>query len=189
MIPIKQIQKAPETDDELLLLFKQNNDQQALATLYLRYSELVYGTCLKYLKNAETAKDAVMNIYAELLQKLPAQEVQNFKGWLYVVVKNHCLMQLRREKHVNIVEFQPAIMQSVDLLHLDDLLSKEADYKRLEHCIEKLSEEQQQAIRLFYFKNKCYNEIAAETAMEWNKIRSLIQNGRRNLKNCMEQHG
>jgi len=189
LIPIKQIQKAPETDDELLLLFKQNNDQQVLATLYLRYHELVYGTCLKYLKDAEGAKDAVMNIYTELLQKLPAQEVHNFKSWLYVVVKNHCLMQLRREKSTTIVEFQPAVMQSVDLMHLDDLLDKEAHFKMLEQCMERLNDEQRTAIQLFYFEDKCYNEIAEQTAMEWNKIRSLIQNGRRNLKICMEQNG
>jgi len=189
LLPIKQIQKAPETDEALLLLFKQNNNQQALATLYLRYSELAYGTCLKYLKDAEAAKDAVMNIYTELLQKLPAQEVHHFKSWLYVVVKNHCLMQLRREKTTTIVEFQPAVMQSVDFVHLDDLLDKEAHFITLEQCMEKLNEEQRKAIQLFYLENKCYNEIAEQTAMEWNKIRSLIQNGRRNLKICMEQHG
>lgn len=189
MLPIKQIQKAPATDEELLLKFKQSNSQEVLATLYLRYHELVYGTCLKYLKDGEAAKDAVMNIYTELLQKLPLQEVHNFKSWLYVVVKNHCLMQLRREQKTTVVEFQPAIMQSADLMHLDDLLSKEADYKRLENCMEKLNAEQQKAIQLFYFENKCYNEIAEQTAMEWSKIRSLIQNGRRNLKICMEQHG
>ena len=189
LIPIKQIQKAPETDEALLLSFKQNNNQQALATLYLRYNELVYGTCLKYLKEGEAAKDAVMNIYTELLQKLPAQEVQNFKSWLYVVVKNHCLMQLRSGKNTTVVEFQPAVMQSADLMHLDELLDKEAQFKILEQCMERLSEEQRQAIRLFYYENKCYNEIAEQTVMEWNKIRSLIQNGRRNLKICMEQHG
>lgn len=189
MLPIKQIQKAAETDEALLLTFRQSNNQQALATLYLRYSELVYGTCLKYLKEAESAKDAVMNIYQELLQKLPAQEVHNFKSWLYVVVKNHCLMQLRREKSTTIVAFQPAVMQSADFAHLDSLLDKEADYKKLEQCIDKLNDEQRKAIHLFYFENKCYNEIAAQTTMDWNKIRSLIQNGRRNLKICMEQHG
>jgi RNA polymerase sigma factor (sigma-70 family) len=189
LIPIRQIQKATETDDELLLLFKESNDQQALATLYLRYNDLVYGTCLKYLKDGETAKDAVMNIYTELLQKLPAQEVHNFKSWLYVVVKNHCLMQLRREKNTTVVEFQPAVMQSADLLHLDDLLDKEAQFKILEQCMERLSDEQRKAIHLFYFEDKCYNEIAEQTAMDWNKIRSLIQNGRRNLKICMDQHG
>ena len=80
------------------LILNESNSQDVLAKLYLRYTDLVYGTCLKYLKDAEAAKDAVMNIYQELLQKLPQHEVENFKSWLYVLAKNHCLMQLRKEK-------------------------------------------------------------------------------------------
>ncbi len=160
-----------------------------LAKLYLRYTDLVYGTSLKYLKDAETAKDAVMNIYQELLQKLPQHEVENFKSWLYVVTKNHCLMQLRKGKKMIAIEFQPAIMQSEDFEHLDTVLNREQDFKKLEQCLERLPAEQKQAIQLFYLENKCYNEIAEQTGMEWNKVRSLIQNGRRNLKICMEKNG
>ena len=149
----------------------------------------MYGTCLKYLKDAETAKDAVMNIYQELWQKLPQHEVENFKSWLYVMTKNHCLMQLRKGKKMITIEFQPAIMQSEDFEHLDTVLNREQDFKKLEQCLERLPAEQKQAIQLFYLENKCYNEIAEQTGMEWNKVRSLIQNGRRNLKICMEKNG
>lgn len=187
LTPIKQIQKVPDTDAELLLQFKQSGSQDVLATLYLRYTDLVYGTCCKYLKDQETAKDAVMNIYQELVQKLPLHEVDNFKSWLYVVAKNHCLMQLRRDKKMVTVEFQPAVMQSEEDLHLDSILEKEADFKKLEACMDKLGTEQKQTIELFYLQNKCYNEIAETTGLEWNKIRSLVQNGRRNLKICMEK--
>ncbi len=172
-----------------MLVFKETGSQDVLAKLYLRYTDLVYGTCLKYLKDAETAKDAVMNIYQELLQKLTQHEIENFKSWLYVVTKNHCLMQLRKGKKMITIEFQPAIMQSEDFEHLDTVLSREQDFKKLEQCLERLPAEQKQAIQLFYLENKCYNEIAEQTGMEWNKVRSLIQNGRRNLKICMEKNG
>jgi RNA polymerase sigma factor (sigma-70 family) len=169
--------------------FKTNFDQELLAQLYLRYSELVYGVCLKYLKDGEKAKDAVMNIYHELFAKLQSHEVTNFKSWLYVVAKNHCLMQLRKEKKVLTVEFTPTIMQSEDFTHLDSVLEKENDLKKLETCIELLPAGQKQAIQLFYLENKCYNEIAEQTGDDWGKVRSLIQNGRRNLKICMENNG
>ena len=189
-IPIRHIKHlASLSDEELLSLFKENADQQMLAQLYLRYSDLVYGVCMKYFKNAEIAKDAVMNIYHELLTKLQAHEVENFKSWLYVVVKNHCLMQLRKAKKNITVEFTPAIMQSEGFTHLDDVLEKENKLKRLEFCIEHLPAEQKQSIQLFYLENKCYNEIVDTTGYEWNKVRSLIQNGRRNLKICMEKNG
>ena len=176
-------------DEALLHAFKENADQQILAQLYLRYTDLVYGVCIKYLKDAEAAKDAVMNIYQELLTKLQTHEVDNFKSWLYVVAKNHCLMQLRKEKKMITVEFTPAVMQSEDFTHLDSVLEKENELKKLEFCIENLPDEQQQSIRLFYLESKCYNEIVDTTGFEWNKVRSLIQNGRRNLKICMEKNG
>jgi RNA polymerase sigma-70 factor (ECF subfamily) len=189
LLPLKHIDKASTTDEELLLGFKQSNDQDVLAKLYLRYTDLLYGVCLKYLKDNEAAKDAVMNIYQELWQKLASHEVDNFKSWLYVVAKNHCLMQLRKEKRMIMVEFQPGVMQSEDFTHLDSVLSREQDFQKLKLCLERLPEEQKQGIQLFYFENKCYNEIVEQTGMDWNKVRSLIQNGRRNLKICMEKNG
>lgn len=180
---------APRSDEDLLAAFRRNGDQQVLATLYLRYTDLVYGTCFKYLKDAEASKDAVMNIYQELLVKLPRHEVDNFKSWLYVVTKNHCLMQLRKEKKGVTVSLDTSVMQSEDFSHLDSVLDKEQDFKRLELCLETLPEAQKQAVQLFYLQNKCYNEITGITGNDWNKVRSLIQNGRRNLKNCMESNG
>lgn len=125
-------------DEELLAAFKENADQEMLAQLYVRYTDLVYGVCMKYLKDAEASKDAVMNIYQELLTKLQTNEVSNFKSWLYVVAKNFCLMQLRKEKKMVTVEFTPTVMQSENFEHLDNVLEKENELKRLEFCVEHL---------------------------------------------------
>ena len=189
MTPIRHIQTAPQTDEELLIQFQQDGDQNALASLFLRHKDLLYGVCLKYLSEAEAAKDATLSLYTELLQKLPYQQISNFRSWLYVVAKNYCLMQLRNSRKHRTVELQLHDVQSDDFVHLDSVLEKEAELKKLENCIEVLGEEQQKAIRLFYLHNKCYNEISDETGCDWNKVRSLIQNGRRNLKTCMEHNG
>lgn len=190
MAKLFKIQAAADVSDEKLLEdFKATGDQETLATLYLRYSELLYGTCLKYLEDAEDAKDAVMNIYQELLRKLPVHEVSNFKSWLYVVAKNYCLMQLRAARKNITVNLERTNVQSDDYSHLDNVLNKEEEFKRLEKCLETLSGDQKKSIALFYYQNKCYNEIAEETGLQWNKVRSLIQNARRNLKICMEKNG
>lgn len=173
----------------MLTAYQAGGDQSELASLYLRYTDLVYGVALKYLKNTETAKDAVMNIYQELVHKLLTHEVNNFKSWLYTVTRNHCLMQLRKEKKTPVVEFQPEYMQSEAFEHLDDILNKEKELQKLEGCIENLKEEQKTVIQLFYLQEKCYNEIVDITGQDWARIRSLVQNGRRNLKICMDQHG
>jgi RNA polymerase sigma-70 factor (ECF subfamily) len=148
---------------------------------------LVYGTCLKYLKERESAKDAVMNIFEELMTKLKSHEVDNFKSWLFVVSKNHCLMLLRKESRSRAVEIPISLMQCEEEIHLNGVLEKEKHLTDLEDCLQSLAEEQQQTVRMFYLDNKCYNEIAEMTGMEWNRIRSLIQNGRRNLKICMDK--
>lgn len=188
MIPVKQIEKINYSDDELIQLYKKSANQEYLASVYLRYNHLVYGTCMKYLKDPETAKDAVMNIYHELLIKIKAHEVENFRSWLYVFTKNHCLMKLRSDKKMITVEFTSALVQSEDFSHLDTMLEKENDFKKLENCIASLPEDQKHSIRYFYMDNKCYNEIVELTGFEWGKVRSLIQNGRRNLKICMEKN-
>ena len=158
----------------------------ALGELYQRYMDLVYGVCLKYFKEPETAKDSVMQIFEELVSKLKKHEVDNFKGWLHQVAKNHCLMQLRTPRNMKTVEFKTELMQSEENVHLNGVFEKEENFNRLEHCLGTLTEEQREAIKLFYLEGKCYNEIVEITGKDWNQVRSFIQNGRRNLKICME---
>jgi RNA polymerase sigma factor (sigma-70 family) len=185
---LKSIQTSPLTDDELIKMYQQDHQQETLARLYLRYKDLVYGTCIKYLGDQEPAKDAVMNIYHELLEKLKQHSIENFKSWLYVVTKNHCLMQLRNNKKMVTTEFDGQLMQLEDFSHLDGVFEKERQLERLGYCMDKLNDEQRISVRLFYIENKCYNEISTITGHDWNKVRSLIQNGRRNLKICMEEN-
>lgn len=175
------------TDEDLVLAYRRSSDMSILGELYQRYMELVYGVCLKYVKEPEDAKDAVLNIFEELTTKLQKYEVENFKAWLYQLAKNHCLMRLRSEKKKITVNIDPALMQSEEIVHLNGELEKEENFKQLQYCLEQLLHEQRQVIELFYLQGKCYNEIAATTGMEWNKVRSYIQNGRRNLKNCMDK--
>ena len=136
----------------------------------------------------ERSKDAVMDIYLELTVKLLQHEVSYFKGWLHVLVRNHCLMQLRSPKHLKTAELNQDLMQSEDNSHLkNELLEKEANFALLEDCMGRLQEEQKQSIELFFLQHKCYQEISEITGYEWNKVRSYIQNGKRNLKNCMDE--
>lgn len=185
---LKTISNPAVTDSELVAAYRQNGDLQVLASLYQRYMELVYGVCLKYLADTELAKDAVMQVFEALVEKLKKHEVDNFKSWLYTLAKNHCLMQLRSQKNKKTVALPPELMQSGEELHLNGALQKEAEFKKLERCLQTLSAEQQQTVQLFYLQQKCYNEIVEQTGLDWKKVRSLIQNGRRNLKICMERN-
>jgi RNA polymerase sigma factor (sigma-70 family) len=184
---IKNISHSALADKELVALYKEAGDMAVLGELYQRYMELVYGVCLKYFKEPERSKDSVMLIFEELITKLKKHEVDNFKGWLHQLAKNHCLMQLRTPKNMKTVEFKTEIVQSEEEVHLNGVLEKEESLQTMEFCLETLVAEQKEAIQLFYLQGKCYNEITEITGKEWNQVRSLIQNGRRNLKICMEK--
>jgi len=184
---IKNIPSHSAGDAELVAAYRQSGDLTLLAALYQRYMDLLYGVALKYLGDPETAKDAVMAIFEELAQKLLKHEVENFKGWLYTLAKNHCLMQLRSEKKMRTGQFDPDHMQLTEDVHLNGVFEKEQQLDKLSKCLETLSTEQKTVVELFYLQHKCYKDIESMTGLEWNKVRSHIQNGRRNLKICMEQ--
>ena len=184
---LKNISSANQSDTELVFAYRQSGDLKVLGELYQRYMELVYGVCLKYLKETELAQDAVMQIFEELVSKLKKHEVENFRGWLHQVAKNHCLMQLRTPKNLKTVALPPLLMQNEEDVHLNGVMEKEENFQKLEKCIASLSDEQRTMIKLFYLEGKCYNEIVELTGLEWNHVRSSIQNGRRNLKLCMEK--
>lgn len=186
---IRNISPSKSSDRELLASYRQTGDLRVLADLYQRYMDLVYGVCLKYLADKEQSKDAVMSIFEELTEKLKTHEVTNFKSWLHTVTRNYCLMQLRTPRNMKTVEFSPDFMYSEDAVHLNGIWEKEEQLVRLEKCIQMLSEDQRRVIELFYIQQKCYDEIAEMTGNDWNKVRSYIQNGRRNLKICMEKDG
>lgn len=184
---LKNISSHSASDHELVAAFRQSGDLSLLGALYQRYMDLVYGICLKYLQEREPAKDAVMAIFEELAQKLPKHEVENFRGWLYTLAKNHCLMQLRSSKRIKVNEFDPEHMQTAEELHLNGVWEKEARLDQLSKCLETLPPDQKTTVELFYLQGKSYKEIETITGLEWNKVRSQIQNGRRNLKACMER--
>jgi len=184
---ITNISSDDREDHELVSAYQASSDLNVLTTLYQRYLDILYGVCLKYLDDPESAKDAVMDIFEELAQKLPKHEVTYFRGWVYTLAKNHCLMKLRSSKRIPTASFDPEHMQSAEDLHLNEKMEKEDQLGRLSKCIETLGDDQRTVVELFYLKNLCYKEIEKLTGLQWNKVRSHIQNGRRNLKICIEQ--
>lgn len=177
------------SDAELVQQYKRSTGLAVLGDLYQRYMDLVYGVCLKYLKEPEEAQDAVMAIFEELITKLQKHEVENFKSWLYTLAKNHCLMRLRSQKRAPVTKMKEDFMQSDESGHLDEVMLREENFKQLEYCMGQLENGQRKVIEAFYLQGKCYNQISSETGIEWKAIRSYIQNGRRNLKLCMERQG
>jgi RNA polymerase sigma factor, sigma-70 family len=174
------------SDEELISQFKKTAEQACFGELFSRYQSLVYGVCLKYLKDRDEAKDSVMQIFEKLQSSLKTQEINSFKSWLYVTSKNHCLMHLRAGKGKIKVEISSPFMENTLVLHLEDEPELDQNLAKLERCIQTLAEEQRVCVRLFYLDEKCYKEVSEFTGFEMNKVKSYIQNGKRNLKLCLE---
>jgi RNA polymerase sigma-70 factor (ECF subfamily) len=97
---------------------------------------------------------------------------------------------IEEPKNRRTAEFDAGFMQSTETAHLtNESMEREDRLDKLEECMEQLPLEQKHSIQLFFIQKKCYNEIAEITGQEWNKVRSYIQNGKRNLKICMEAKG
>lgn len=177
-----------QTDEELISLYKKSDDLEIVGVLYDRYTALTFGVCLKYLKDREESRDAVMQIFEKLIVSLRSHEINVFKGWLYVTARNHCLMQLRARKGKNFEELSPFLMETGSNGHHENGVEIETNLNRLERCMDSLVTEQKECVRLFYIDQKCYKEITQMTGYDLNKVKSYIQNGKRNLKICMEKN-
>jgi len=186
--------KAPKPDEELLKEFISTGSLEALGELYSAYMHLVYGVCLKYLKDSDESMDAVMQIFEKLINEMPKQRIGNFRSWLYVVTKNYCLMQLRsmksKEERLNEwVNDSRVFMENDSVMHPIDEDGTDIE-ETLADCIKRLKDEQKECIRLFYYENRCYNEIASYLGLDEKKVKSHLQNAKRNLKLCLEEkHG
>ena len=166
---IKNTTGIKDADDATLLLrYKSTGSLDALGMLYNRYMHLVYGVCLNYFKEEETSKDAVMQIFEELVVKLKIHEVQNFKSWLHVLTRNHCLMALRKLAKNNTVSIDDTFVENTDFVHLDIDDTKEKQLIVMEKCMETLTESSAKVL-IYSISRKCYKEVAELTVMKWLK--------------------
>jgi RNA polymerase sigma factor (sigma-70 family) len=181
-----------EPDDlELVRQYRETGEVDLVGQLFERHTEMVYLVCYKYLKDEEAAKDAVMQVFESLVESLKKHQVSNFRSWLHVTAKNHCLMQLRsRQARMFTREadiYALADMQNDQPLHPAGGEDLEADLVLLEKGLAEIPPDQRTCVELFYLQQKSYKEIAARTGLDLNQVRSHIQNGRRNLKIYLEK--
>ena len=176
------------TDQELLEKFHADHNNEWLGILLERYTLLLLGVCMKYLKNEDDAKDSVQQIYLKVIQELHKYKVEYFKSWVYMVAKNHCLMILR-DKHGKIpAEINEKMMAAPgEETDRNALLLNDQALEMMEEALKELNPEQKQCVTLFYLEKKSYQEINEKTGFSMLQVKSYIQNGKRNLKILIER--
>lgn len=175
------------TDQELLQRFYREGNSDLLGIVLQRYTLLLFGVGMKYLKNEEDARDAVQYVFLKVLTELPKYRVDYFKSWLYMIAKNHCLMKLR-EKGFSTVEIKESLLVARED---EDVLSTHTEKERIltsmSEAVEELSSEQNTCIVLFYLQKKSYQDIVFLTGFNLLQVKSYIQNGKRNLKIILQR--
>lgn len=186
MFSLNSNNKARLSDSELIERYRYSYDNAYIGELYQRYSHMLFGVCLKYLKDEEKSKDVVMDVFEKVLKDLKKHDVKNFRTWVYSVTKNECLMLLRstKRKGAREQEYQRSVSEIMEFdipEHLNGESQAETDAKLMK-AIEQLKLEQRRCIRLYYFERKSYDEIEQETGFSYKEVKSFLQNGKRNLK-------
>ncbi|MGL6267893.1 MAG: RNA polymerase sigma factor [Chitinophagaceae bacterium] len=177
------------TDQDLLEKFRQSGDNSWLGILLERYTLLLFGVCMKYLKNEEGAKDAVQQIFLKVITELPKYKVDYFKSWLYTIARNYCLMKIRDKgkQTVEINDRMPLAQteeeENKQLFHL----MKDREYTLMNEALHELAPEQKTCIEEFYLGQKTYQQIADKTGFNYTQVKSYIQNGKRNLKILLQK--
>jgi RNA polymerase sigma-70 factor (ECF subfamily) len=174
------------SDAEILEQYYRDKNQEWIGILLERYTLLLFGVCMKYLKNEDDAKDCVQQIFLKVLTEAPKYRIEYFKSWLYMVAKNHCLMKLRGKGAKNVRELNEDAIPHTDL-EKTELLQNEETYELLEEALQDLNEEQRQCVILFYLKKKSYQQVAEKTGYTLLQVKSFIQNGKRNLRIMLEK--
>jgi RNA polymerase sigma factor (sigma-70 family) len=180
------------SDEELVNLFRESGDQEIIGVLFRRYTHLVLGVCIKYLRDREVARDITMGVFESLFSSLKKYEVHNFKSWLFTVVRSHCARALRdKKKDPVIIPWEENLMQEVmekdGFSHLNNNNESEERIRKLNRAVGDLSPGQQQCLLLFYLEGKSYQQITEATGFTMNEVKSFIQNAKRNLKINLER--
>jgi len=176
------------TDQELLEQFYAGHNNEWLGILLQRYTLLLLGVSMKYLKNEEEAKDSVQQIFLKVIQELKKYKVEYFKSWLYMVAKNHCLMKLREKQGKLTAEISDKLAaRPEEETDRNAMLLNDHTLELMELSLKELNPEQQQCVTLFYLHKKSYQEVSDETGYNMLQVKSYIQNGKRNLKLLIEK--
>lgn len=177
-------------DKALVEKYQRFSNSKYVEVLFERYFHLVFGVCLKFLKNEFESNEAVLAVYERLLNDLKEKEIENLGPWLHVVSRNYCLTYLRTKSRALKREqlYEEEIRSGEDFEEESPVEVKEQQLNKLEEAIGQLKEEQKQCVELFYLKQLCYKEVAEITGFDMKQVKSHIQNGKRNLKIILSQY-
>ncbi len=182
-------------DNELVLLAKAGNEQ-ALGALVNRHLSLVYGACLRYLRNQDEAEDAVQETFVKVWRHLKKIDPQkNFKAWVMEIAKNTCLDILKKKQAVPLSAFEDEAgfnYLAESLVSADQSPAEAAEQSILKRvlnsALDKLSPAYQKVLSLYYQEGLNFREISETLHEPLHTIKSRHRRAVINLRLILGQN-
>jgi RNA polymerase sigma-70 factor (ECF subfamily) len=180
-----------KTDKELVGLYKNTVDTKIIGEFYNRYSHIVFGIAMKYMKDTDKAQDILLDVFHDVFENLLKYSVDDFKNWLLTITRNLCFKRIKDNEKIISLDYTGINNLSVNFMEKEAEFShhieKEKQYSNLKKALLQLKKEQKECVTLFYLQDKSYVEISNITGYPVKKVKSYIQNGKRNLSIIMNK--
>jgi len=182
---LKNVRTSQPTDAELAMLACAG-EVEALAALLERYRPSLYAAAIRLLRNRDDALDAVQETCVIALVRICLlRDPDAVGGWLHTVLRNTCLLRLRRGARETLV---PEVAVPKRVPGPEDLLDEQAARDWVWAALQALSPDDRLTVMLRYF-SRCddYKAIAAISGVPVGTVRSRLNRARSQLTAALLQ--
>ncbi len=173
-----------KAEDQYYIEAVRNGNVQAFSVLVEKYQRLIYTLALKLLKKPEDAEEMAQDTFIKAFQKLDTYEGKSkFSTWLYSITYNGCISELRKRR----IEFKSLDDRQIsdqDEQKMHDYYretKKEDQEKYLNLALEKLPEDDQVLVTLYYYESQSMDEISMITGLTVSNIKVKIHRARKKM--------
>lgn len=174
--------------------------EDAIAALIDVTKNKLYYTAFRFLKDDATAEDVLQESYIQAFQSLDSlQDESKFISWMTTIVINRCKNYLATKKNTEFIDFssldpekenhsfEPDIQED----RLEFVPDKNFNYEQLkqglDQVLDELPDNQRMAILLYYLNEFKVKEVADIMNVSQGTIKSLLNYGRKTIKNKIEE--
>jgi RNA polymerase sigma-70 factor (ECF subfamily) len=180
----RESNQTPTADDSFLLGRIQRGDEGAMASLYDRYSRVVYSVALRVLRDPAAAEDVLQDIFMQIWRK-PDSFVStrgSLAGWLAVIARNRSIDSLRRRKPQDSVD-EVVLASSYNLAEESE---RNVMMERARGVMVGLPAEQRKVLEMAFFDGLTHSEIAELTGDPLGTVKTRIRAGLLVLRKAMQ---
>ena len=171
-------------DDASLLALVQSGDEQAMASIFDRYSKVVYSVALRVLRDPAAAEDILQEIFMQIWRNPDSFTAArgSLGGWLAVVSRNRSIDTLRRKRPTDSVD--DVILASP--YNLANEAERNSLMERARSVIVKLPSEQRKTLEMAFFDGLTHSEIAEMTGDPLGTVKTRIRSALLTLRKAFQ---